>query len=141
MSSDSNKASFTEQFQVASNEILSTIKKLISEGNVRRIIIRSSNGKQLFSLPLNAGAVVGGVVVLTAPMFAAIAAIAALAKNVTLEVERSDESESVVDVEIVDEQDASEALHAHASTGPDSPDATTPESAAGAEHNTTDYTI
>lgn len=64
-SSDSN--SWTERIEVASEQVIDTLKKLISEGNVRRVTLRKSNGKKLISVPMTAGAAIGGVAVLAAP--------------------------------------------------------------------------
>jgi hypothetical protein len=73
-----------EQFKVSGEEVLQKIKKLIKEGNVRRIIIKNEKGKILMEIPVTF-AVVGAVF---APMLAAIGALAALLSSVTIEVER-----------------------------------------------------
>jgi integral membrane sensor domain MASE1 len=73
-----------EQFKVAGGEVLEKVKKLIKEGNVRRIIIKNEKGKTLMEIPVTF-AVVGAFF---APMLAAIGALAALLSNVTIEVER-----------------------------------------------------
>lgn len=74
----------SEQFKVAGEEVLAKVKKLIKEGNVRRIIIKNDKGKILMEIPVTF-AVVGVVV---APLLAAIGALAALLSSVTIEVER-----------------------------------------------------
>ena len=83
-------ASFTERIEVTGQQIVSKIQELVREGNVRRVTIRSKEGRDLFSIPLNAGVVVGGVAVVAAPTLAAIAAVAALLSSATLIVERTD---------------------------------------------------
>lgn len=91
---------FTEKMQAAGDQLVETIKRLVSEGNVRKITLRSGSGRQLFSLPLGAGVVAGGVAVLAAPTLAAIAAIAALFSSVTVEVVRTvPEDPDIIDVE------------------------------------------
>ena len=75
---------FTEEFQVNGEEILSKIKELVHEGNVRRILIRNQEGHTLIDIPLTIG-VVG---VLLAPQLAAVGAIAALLSKGTIVVER-----------------------------------------------------
>jgi hypothetical protein len=60
------------------------VKELAHEGNVRRIIIKDSQGKTLIEVPLTLG-VVG---VLVAPVAAAVGAIAALAAEYSIVVER-----------------------------------------------------
>ncbi len=76
--------STTEQFKVTGSEILEKIKKLIKEGNVRRIIIKDDKGRQLMEIPVTI-AVIGTVL---APVLAAVGALAALLSKATLEVER-----------------------------------------------------
>lgn len=79
---------FTEKMTAAGDQLVDTLKRLASEGNVRKITLRASDGRELFSLPLSAGVLVGGVAVFAAPTLAAIAAIATLFSSVTIEVER-----------------------------------------------------
>ena len=108
-----DSSSWTERIEVASEQVIDTLKKLISEGNVRRVTLRKSNGKKLISVPVTAGAAIGGVAVLAAPMITAIAAVTALVTKVTLDIERTDDPEgssadgdSIVQAEIVSEDPA-----------------------------------
>jgi len=73
-----------EEIKVAGDKLKSTLRKLIREGNVRRIIVRNSTGRTLIDMPLSAG--LAGVVLL--PFWAAVASIVALAKEFTIVVER-----------------------------------------------------
>lgn len=74
----------TERLRVASDRTLSEVKRLIHEGNVRRLIIRNQEERVLVEIPLT----VGAVGVLVAPVAAAIGAVAALATHCTIEIER-----------------------------------------------------
>jgi len=74
----------TEEFRVNGGEILNKIKEIIHEGNARRIILKDEHGKTFMEIPLTVG-VVGAVV---APILAAVGAVAALASNLTIVVER-----------------------------------------------------
>jgi hypothetical protein len=76
----------TEEFRVDGEELLSKIKNLIKEGNIRRVIIKDKEGKVVFEIPLTFG-VVGALV---APQLAAIGAIAALLSEATVVVEKSE---------------------------------------------------
>ncbi len=76
----------TEEHKVAGEDLLSRIKELVHQGNVRRIIIKNSEGRSLLEIPLTVG-VVGAVLL---PIWVAVGAIAALAKDYTLEVEKQD---------------------------------------------------
>lgn len=74
---------FKESFKVAGNQLLDAVKKLIHEGNVRRVIIKHDT-RTVAEFPLTVG-VIGTVL---APMLAAIGAIAAVMTECTIEVER-----------------------------------------------------
>ncbi|HEY8999606.1 MAG TPA: DUF4342 domain-containing protein [Candidatus Saccharimonadales bacterium] len=73
-----------EEFKVNGEELLKKVKQLISEGNVRRIVIKNKEGKSIVEIPLTVG-VVG---TLLAPPLAAVGAIAALVTECTIVVER-----------------------------------------------------
>lgn len=74
----------TEEFQVDGDALLSKLRELIHEGNIRRITIKNEEGKALMDIPLTFG-VVGA---LLAPQLAAIGAIAALVTRCTIVVEK-----------------------------------------------------
>jgi pimeloyl-ACP methyl ester carboxylesterase len=89
--SEDNKSgweTFTEEIEVAGTEVVEEINRLLAEGNVRRLKIRSERGDVFLSVPLTAGAVAGGVVVIAAPWLAVIAAIAGIASRLKLEITR-----------------------------------------------------
>jgi hypothetical protein len=79
---------FTDQVEIAGHKLSETVTGLIEEGNVRTLRIRTDDGHTFMEIPLTAGAVAGGLVVLTAPWLAAIGAIAGIAAKVHLEVVR-----------------------------------------------------
>ncbi len=72
-----------ETYSVSSENLVQKIKELIHEGNVRRIIIKSDDGKTLLDIPVTVG-VIGIVLV---PWLAAVGAIAAIATNCTIVVQ------------------------------------------------------
>ena len=78
----------TEEFRVDGDKVVSRIKELVNEGNVRRIILRTEDGKDLIEVPLTIGVGVVGVGVLVAPVLAAIGAIAAIVAKISIVVER-----------------------------------------------------
>lgn len=75
-----------EFHQVSGEKLLSKVKQIVHEGNVRRITIKNDDGRTLIEVPLSMG-VVG---VLLAPVWAAIGAVAALVASCSIEVERSE---------------------------------------------------
>jgi hypothetical protein len=74
----------TSEFRVQGEHLVSRIKEILHEGNVRRIIIKTEDGKQLIEVPLTVG-VVGAVLL---PVWAAIGVIAAIVTKASIEVER-----------------------------------------------------
>lgn len=73
-----------EEVEVTGEKLLATIKELIHQGNVRRIVIRNARGVTLLEIPLVLG-IAGAVFV---PVWAAIGALAALVAKLTLVIER-----------------------------------------------------
>jgi Domain of unknown function (DUF4342) len=76
----------TEEYRFSGDELVDRIKELVHEGNIRRIIIKNEEGRALLEIPLTLG-VVGAALL---PVWAAIGAIAALAANYTVVVEKAD---------------------------------------------------
>ncbi len=76
----------TEEFSVDGERIVSKIKELLHEGNIRKVIIKDKDGKVLLEIPVTIG-VVG---VLIAPQLAALGAIAALLTEATIVVEKTE---------------------------------------------------
>lgn len=77
----------TEEFRVNGDAVVSKVKEIIHEGNVRRIILKDEQGRTFIEVPLTIG-VVGAVLI---PVWAALGAIAALVAKMTIVVERVDD--------------------------------------------------
>jgi Domain of unknown function (DUF4342) len=73
-----------QEFTIDGDQLLATVKELVHEGNVRRLTIKSEEGRTLLEVPLTIG-VIGAALL---PVFAAIGALAALATRCTIVVER-----------------------------------------------------
>jgi DNA-binding HxlR family transcriptional regulator len=73
-----------ESFKIAADQLADTLKNLVHEGNVRRVIVKQ-DGKTVVEFPLTVG-VIGTVF---APMLAAAGALAAVLSECTIEVERT----------------------------------------------------
>ncbi len=73
-----------EEFKVTGDAVVAKIKEIIHEGNVRRITIKNDKGVILMEIPLTIG-VVGAILL---PVWAAIGAVAAMAANLTIVVEK-----------------------------------------------------
>jgi len=77
----------SEEYEVRGEDLLSRIKELVREGNIRRITIRSEQGNTLIEIPLAIG-VVGAMLL---PVWASVGALAALVTNCTIAVERRED--------------------------------------------------
>jgi hypothetical protein len=73
-----------EEFQVTSGDLVATVKRLLHEGNVRRIIIKHE-GHHVLEIPLTV-ALIGTMFV---PWLAAVGAISAVMTDCTVEVLRT----------------------------------------------------
>jgi hypothetical protein len=91
---------FTEEIEVTGQQLLETINRLIAEGNVRKLNIKSESGDVFLSVPLTGGALAGGVIMLGAPWLALIAGVAGLLAKVKLEVVRNEPPKADNDVDI-----------------------------------------
>ena len=76
-----------EEFEVNGDKVVETVKRLVHEGNIRRITIKGEDGKTLIEIPLTFG-VVGAVLL---PVWAALGALAALVAHCTIVVEKNAE--------------------------------------------------
>src|SRR5438445_12680229 len=74
---------YWDSFKAEGENVISRIKALIHEGNVRRVVVQHQ-GRTVAEFPLTAG-VVGAVL---APVLAAIGALVALLQDCTIPVER-----------------------------------------------------
>jgi len=78
------KKTRTEEFKVSGEDILKKLRELVQEGNIRKITIKSKEGKVIAEFPLTVG-VIGAVVL---PPLAAIGTIIALVSECTIAVEK-----------------------------------------------------
>ena len=74
----------TEKISISADNLIQKVKELIKEGNVTRIIIKDDKGRILLEMPATIG-IIGALLV---PWLAALGAIAAIATNCTMIVER-----------------------------------------------------
>ena len=78
---------------VKGSELISYIKRMIEKGNVRRLIIKKSNGKKVLEIPLTAGVGIGGIMIVIAPVLLAISSVAALLAEFKVEVIHADDTD------------------------------------------------
>ena len=78
-----SESTFWQKINAQGAELLEELKKLVREGNVRRVVVKQGT-RTVAEFPLTVG-VVGAVL---APIAAAIGALVALLSDCTIEVER-----------------------------------------------------
>jgi hypothetical protein len=77
-----DEKTFTEEIKVSGEQLVETVKKLVHEANIRRIIIKNEKGNSLLEIPVSV-ATVGAIFL---PVVAAVGAIAALVTHCTIVV-------------------------------------------------------
>ncbi|MBP2019935.1 hypothetical protein J2Z79_003382 [Symbiobacterium terraclitae] len=75
---------FTEELKVSGRDLVETLKRILHEGNVTRIIVRDPKGIEILNLPVT-GAVVFALIL---PVLTALGAVVILAMDYTVVVER-----------------------------------------------------
>lgn len=114
MTEDTKSAwkTFTEEIEVAGSQLVDEVNRLVAEGNVRKLQIRSEKGDVYLSVPLTAGAIAGGVVAVAAPWLAVIGAIAGLVSKVKIEIARTDAPEPEAPADAKEQSATEEKLDA-----------------------------
>jgi hypothetical protein len=82
------------EHKISGEKLLAKVREIIHQGNVRRIIIKNHDGMTVMELPLTIG--VAGAVLL--PVWVAVGAIAALAADYRLAVEKVGEEKPVAEL-------------------------------------------
>jgi hypothetical protein len=98
---------FSEQLEVAGEELVERVKQLVQQGNIRSLVIKSADGRILLQVPLTLGVVVGGGLMFFYPILAMLTAIGGLVARVHIEVIRDVEGEAVTEL-AVDTQDVAQ---------------------------------
>jgi hypothetical protein len=81
----------TEEYKVSADEAVAKVKGLVQEGNVRRVIVQTDEGKTLIEFPLTVGVAAAAGVLLLAPLLAAVGVLAAIVTDLTIVIEREEE--------------------------------------------------
>ncbi|MEV5408797.1 DUF4342 domain-containing protein [Thermopolyspora sp. NPDC052614] len=79
-----------EEIRVRGAELGDLIRRVIHEGNVRRVIIRDARGRTVLEIPVTLGV----VAFVTAPMLTAVGTLAALAIEWTIVIERDEQRDA-----------------------------------------------
>ncbi len=81
-----------ERVTVSGKNLVEKVKELVRQGNIRRVRL-IHEGRPLIDIPLSIGAPAAAAAVLAAPLLAALAAIAALVKECTIEIEKVEDTD------------------------------------------------
>lgn len=73
-----------EEFKVEGRKVVSKVKELIKEGNVRKITVKDNKGKVIMAIPVTIG-VVGALIL---PPLVVLGALVAMVTECTITVER-----------------------------------------------------
>ncbi len=102
MKDSSSSKTINEEIQGTISEIIAQVKRLIREGNARRVLIKDKNGKTLFQSQLTVGLAGSALITIIAPIVSAISMFALLMNDIKIIVERypEDETESTDEYEV-----------------------------------------
>ena len=116
MNTSEKRKTFTQELKGTVSEIISQIRKLIREGNARKLMIVDKKGKILFQTQLTAGIAGTALVTAMAPIVSAISMFALFMNDIKIVVEKYADAEGegdeyevdaevVVDIEEEDEEE------------------------------------
>ncbi len=77
---------WTDEFVVGGRQLAGVLAKLVSGGNLRRLIVMKPSGRILFQTTVTTGLTVAGVFTVLAPTLTAICALTALVTNVRVKI-------------------------------------------------------
>ncbi len=102
MKDSNSRKTINEEIQGTVSEIIAQVKRLIREGNARRVLIKDKNGKVLFQSQLTVGLAGSALITIIAPIVSAISLFALLMNDIKIIVERypEDETESTDEYEV-----------------------------------------
>jgi|GEM_PF-549794 len=93
---------WTEEIEVAANQVIDQVQSLMREGNVRRLIIKHE-GNTVLEVPVTIAAIAGVATLYMAPLLAALGALAGLVARVQVVIEREgDKPAEPVDINPAD---------------------------------------
>lgn len=93
---ETEEKDWSEEFKVAGDELVETVKRLFNEVGVRRIVVKTKDDRVLLELPVVLG--VAGIIILPAAL-SAVALIAAVITECSIIVERVEKEPEVEEAE------------------------------------------
>jgi len=83
---DKQRGRVYEELRVTGEQVADTMRKLLHEGNVRRIIVKNEDDQTIMEVPVT----VGLAAAVVAPLIAAVAVVGAMVSGLRFVVERVD---------------------------------------------------
>jgi len=95
---DKPKRTVTEEIEVAGGQVINQLKNIVREGNVRRVIVKTADGRVLLDTTLALGAVGGGLAALIGGLpLAALGMAAAVIARIKIEIVREVDTDTIED--------------------------------------------
>lgn len=91
------------------DEIIAQVRRMVKEGNARRLIVRSKEGKTMLEVPLTVGLAGSTIAGVMAPVLSGLAAFALFINDMDIVVEKYDDSPDAVEADIIEVEDEEEA--------------------------------
>ncbi|MEQ8674758.1 MAG: DUF4342 domain-containing protein [Aggregatilineales bacterium] len=83
------KRTISEELEVAGNQLVDRVKEIVQQGNVRRVVIKTADDRELLNTTLTVGTLAGGAFALLGGLpFALLGVIAATVARVKIEIIR-----------------------------------------------------
>jgi hypothetical protein len=77
-----------EEFKVSGDALLSKVKELLHQANIRRIILKTEDGRTVIEIPLAVGIVGGVLSAAVLPLIAALGVIGVMVARLTVVIEK-----------------------------------------------------
>jgi hypothetical protein len=87
---DTTEKTTTEELKISGDVLVTKIKELIAQGNIRRIIIKNEEGHTLIEIPLTVGVIGSVISAVLFPVVAAVGVIGAMVAHLTVVIERQE---------------------------------------------------
>lgn len=87
---DANEKVSAEEFKISGDVLVTKIKELIAQGNIRRIIIKNEKSHTLIEIPMTVGVIGSVISAVLFPVVAAVGVIGAMVAHLTVVIERQE---------------------------------------------------
>mgnify|MGYP001799729723 CR=1 FL=1 len=82
-----------EELKISGDALVTKVKELIHQGNIRRIIIKNEESHTLIEIPMTVGVIGGVISAAFFPVIAAVGIIGAMVAHLTVVIERQESAD------------------------------------------------